>query len=329
VSHTGGGLLLTGGVGYLTKAHGASADNILEVTIVTSDGSVHVCSKDNEPDLFFAVRGAAPNLGIVTQVKAKCYKHPDVTATLLAWPCTVENLKRLTNWSDQEAVLNDTNITPYIGFIPSPDKTPLVAMHAVCVGPPEEDDKYKALLGELEGTGEMALLPVSRVPFSTPQTIFDASFPTMYWYVSQAHNDADIPISDQSVEDLVEAYSKVPMDKGTHPLVALEQRGSKSAGYHQVASDDCAQPRAGQRWEIYVFFGTADQAHAETTRQEGRDMKQVILDTGFQAGGRVHLTNDEPSRIEYYYGSNSERVRAVVAKYDPIRLFASCNGMAF
>ena len=39
VSHTGTGLLLTGGVGYLTKAHGASSDNILEVSIVTSDGS--------------------------------------------------------------------------------------------------------------------------------------------------------------------------------------------------------------------------------------------------------------------------------------------------
>lgn len=43
VSHTGCGLLFTGGVGYLTKAHGTAADNIIEVTIVTSDGKVRSC----------------------------------------------------------------------------------------------------------------------------------------------------------------------------------------------------------------------------------------------------------------------------------------------
>ena len=64
VSHTGCGLLLTGGVGYQCKARGTSADNIIEVTIVTADGQVHTCSKDKESDLFFAVRGAAPNLGV-------------------------------------------------------------------------------------------------------------------------------------------------------------------------------------------------------------------------------------------------------------------------
>ena len=112
VSHTGTGLLLTGGVGYMTKARGASSDNILEVTIVTSDGSIHKCSKDNEPDLFFGVRGAAPNLGIVTEVKIQAYHQPDALCTLLAWPSTDENMQRLFDWADQPAILDDNNITP-------------------------------------------------------------------------------------------------------------------------------------------------------------------------------------------------------------------------
>ena len=86
VSHTGTGLFLTGGVGYLCKAHGASSDSIREVTIVTSDGTVHVCSAEQEPDLFFAVRGAAPNLGIVTEVKAQATNTQTLCAPFAPGP---------------------------------------------------------------------------------------------------------------------------------------------------------------------------------------------------------------------------------------------------
>jgi hypothetical protein len=329
VSHTGCGLLLTGGVGYLTKAYGTSADNIVEVTIVTSDGKVHTCSAENEPDLFFAVRGAAPNLGVVTQVKAKCYKHPDALCTLRAWPSTVENMKRLVDWTDQEAVLNDPNITSYLAFIPSPDlKAHLCAIHVVCIGPPSEDDKYRELIGQLEGTeGDTALLPTSRVPFSTPQTIFDASFPRQYWYVSQTYFPGDSTIGEDAIKDMVEAFNCTDLDP-TMPLVVLEQRGNKTSAYHQFPSESCAQPRFDQRWECFIFFGTQDKDHAEAMRSQGRAMKEAIIKHA-KPGGRCHFTKDEPSRIEFYYGPNSEKVREVVAKYDPKRLFATCNGMEF
>ncbi len=147
VSHTGTGLLLTGGVGYLSKAYGTSSDNILEVTIVTSDGTVHVCSADKKPDLFFAVRGAAPNLGIVTEVKIQAYHHSDALCTLRAWGLTGENMQRLFDWADQPAILDDPNITPYIALIPSPDlQAHLVALHLVCTGPAENDPRITALI---------------------------------------------------------------------------------------------------------------------------------------------------------------------------------------
>mmetsp|Transcript_25573 Transcript_25573/g.55918 ORF Transcript_25573/g.55918 Transcript_25573/m.55918 type:complete len:453 (-) Transcript_25573:219-1577(-) len=329
VSHTGCGLLVTGGVGYLCKAHGASADNIIECTIVTSDGTVHTCSKDHEPDLFFAVRGAAPNLGVITQVKAQGYKHPDALCTLRAWPATSDNLKRLIAWADQDAVLNDTNMTVYIALIPSPDlKARLCAIHVVCVGPEEEDDKYRELIGQLEGTdGDTPLLPTSRVPFSTPQTIFDATFPKQFWYVSQTYFPGDVTIADAAVDDTLNEWSKIPLGP-TVPLVIFEQRGNQTSAYHKFASDSCAQPRFGQRWEAYVFFGTQDKENAEAMRSQGRAVKDTILKHA-HPGGRCHFTKDEPARVDFYYGPNTDKVRQVVAKYDPNRLFASCNGMEF
>lgn len=331
VSHTGCGLLLTGGVGYLSKAHGTSADNITEVTIVTSDGKVHVCTKEEEPDLFFAVRGAAPNLGIVTEVKAQCYKVPDAMCTLRAWPLSLENLQRLIDWADQEAVLNDPTITAYVAMLPSPDKqAALCAIHIVCigVGSPENDQKYNELIEQLDDTGDIVLLPTSRVPFGTPQTIFDATFPRQFWYVSQSYFPSDQTVTSESLQDCIDTYIKVPL-ADTHPLVIWEQRGSDTtSAFHRFPSDACAQPRHRQRWECYVFYGTPDKDNAENCRDQGRAMKETILKHA-QAGGRCHFTKDEPSRVEFYYGENAERVREVVAKYDPLRIFASCNGMEF
>lgn len=331
VSHTGCGLMLTGGVGYLCKAHGTTADNITEVTIVTSDGTAHVCSAAQEPDLFFAVRGAAPNLGIVTEVKARCYHVPDALCTLRVWPCTKDNLKRLTEWSDQDAVLNDPTITPYIALLPSPDMTAhMVGIHIVCIGPAARDGEYKALIGQLEGTeGDVPVLPTSRVPYSTPQTIFDDTFPRQYWYVTQQYFAGDCKLPPEGLDDIVEHFLTMPL--GTiSPLIVLEQRGSTiTSKFHEAPSDACAQPRFGQRWESYIFLGTSDLDHAETMRAEGIGLKGVVS-RHTSAAGRFRLTeDDEPARVDFYYGPNSDRVRDVVAKYDPVHLFTNCNGMEF
>ena len=62
------GLTLGGGLGYLTRRFGWTVDNLLEVEIVTADGAVRRATRDREPDLFWAVRGAGANLGVVTSL---------------------------------------------------------------------------------------------------------------------------------------------------------------------------------------------------------------------------------------------------------------------
>ena len=60
------GLTLGGGLGYLTRRFGWTVDNLLEVEIVTADGAVRRASRDENADLFWAIRGAGANLGVVT-----------------------------------------------------------------------------------------------------------------------------------------------------------------------------------------------------------------------------------------------------------------------
>ena len=68
-----GGLILGGGVGYLSRRQGLTIDNLLEVELVTAEGEVVRASETMNPDLFWAVRGAGFNMGIVTEFVLRVY----------------------------------------------------------------------------------------------------------------------------------------------------------------------------------------------------------------------------------------------------------------
>jgi FAD/FMN-containing dehydrogenase len=81
IGHTGvAGLALGGGMGRLQRKHGFTIDNILGVDIVTADGRMLRVSSDENADLFWGIRGAGANFGVVTSFKLRLYPvGPTVT----------------------------------------------------------------------------------------------------------------------------------------------------------------------------------------------------------------------------------------------------------
>src|SRR5881397_3632980 len=84
VTHTGmAGLTLGGGIGWLMRKYGLTVDQLLSVDLITADGEFVKASENENPDLFWGVRGAGGNFGIVTEFE---FRLNEVGPIVLAGP---------------------------------------------------------------------------------------------------------------------------------------------------------------------------------------------------------------------------------------------------
>src|SRR5439155_1790590 len=121
VSSTGiAGLTLGGGLGWLMGKYGLALDNLRSVELVTAEGKVLRASKDEEPDLFWAVRGGGGNFGVATSFEYQLHPvGPTITGGLIAHP--FEHARDLLRFfRDCTASLPDEHVI-FGGLIHAPD----------------------------------------------------------------------------------------------------------------------------------------------------------------------------------------------------------------
>ncbi|WP_417562361.1 LLM class flavin-dependent oxidoreductase [Microbacterium sp.] len=110
-----GGLATTGGIGFLAREHGLTIDRLRAAEVVLADGSIVRTDATTRPDLFWAIRGAGANVGIVTAFEFEVSPIGDVGWAQLAFQ--VEDVSQFLQGYGQlmQAAPRDTNIFLMMG----------------------------------------------------------------------------------------------------------------------------------------------------------------------------------------------------------------------
>jgi FAD/FMN-containing dehydrogenase len=94
-----GGLTLTGGIGWKVRKYGLALDNVVTAEVVTAGGEVVRASAEENPELFWAIRGGGGNFGIVTAFEFAAHPTTDVFHGRIAFPAS-EAATVLQGWAE-------------------------------------------------------------------------------------------------------------------------------------------------------------------------------------------------------------------------------------
>lgn len=154
------GYSLGGGVGFLGRRHGIQANRLTAVEMALADGRTVRASADEEPDLFWAVRGGGGSFGAAISLEFELVELPEFQAGALAWPWerSEEVAKRWLNWCGDapEEISSGLRLIqfPPLEQIPEPVRgRRLVMIDAVYAG--DADSARECLAGLRELAPEM------------------------------------------------------------------------------------------------------------------------------------------------------------------------------
>ena len=320
VTDTGvAGLALGSGSGWLERKLGFTCDNLVAAEVVTADGRQVVASEDENPDLFWGLRGGGGNFGVVTAFHFRLHPvGPIVLGGMLMYPAEVaRELVRvyrdfMLTARDEVGTALAFITAPPVDFVPEPVRgQPVVGIIVCYVGPVEEGEADLAPLREFGPPGVDLVQPM---PYVAVQQLLDP--PNQkgmqnYW---TADFLADLP--DEAVDTLVEHATK-PVS----PLsqIILVPMGGAVA---RVPEDAMAFGQRTAPWNIHYLSmwpdPNANDENIAYTRAIASAMKPWTT-------GRAYLNfigDEGTGRVEAAFGPEKyARLQALKDTWDPTNLF--------
>jgi FAD/FMN-containing dehydrogenase len=313
------GLTLGGGFGYLTRRWGWTTDNIVGVDLVTAEGQPVRASGDQNPDLFWALRGGGGNFGVVTGIDYQLYPvGPEVVGGIVAWPAdaasgVLELYRKLSKAAPPELTLVVfMRPAPPAPWLPKEiHGKPIVAMLACHSGHPDDGEKAVA---PIKAFGKPVGDILVRRPYAQLQSMLDATQPKgrRYYWKSEY-----LPgIEPDLCEKVMAHAAKIPSPHSAVILFQLEGALNRLEGACSATGNRDARYvlNIAASWEQT----DADHANIQWAREAWADMKT------FSTGGTYinFLTADEGrERIEAALGGGIQRLAEVKGKWDPLNMF--------
>jgi alkanesulfonate monooxygenase SsuD/methylene tetrahydromethanopterin reductase-like flavin-dependent oxidoreductase (luciferase family) len=130
-----GGLATAGGLGYLARRHGLTIDHVVAAEMVLADGRQLRIDKDNYPDLFWALRGAGGNFGVVTAFELEAYEVGDVIFAQVTYDLSdPETL--LPRWAEAVTAA-PRDLTSFLSMMPARAGNPAIGQASIVIANPD------------------------------------------------------------------------------------------------------------------------------------------------------------------------------------------------
>jgi len=306
------GLTLGGGIGWLMGSYGLSCDNLLSVDIVTADGQLLKASANENPDLFWGVRGGGGNFGVVTSFEFQLHPVSQILGGMVIH--TLENAREVLQFYREFTRTAPPELVCTAGLLTSPDGVPVIALVVGYNGSPEAGER---VLQPLRSFGTPVVDDINVRPYVVQQHMFDEGFPAgqqNYWKSNYVES-----LSDDAIDILIERFGAVPSP--TSAMIIEHIGGAVS----QVGEDDTAFSHRQSPYNLLIVGIWPDAKDNDVHRHWVRETWDAMQP--FSAG-RVYVnylgqTADEGAeRIkEAYSVEKYERLLQLKKQYDPTNLF--------
>ena len=300
VSHTGvGGLTLGGGMGWLARQYGLSCDNLVSCELVTAAAEVVRASADENPALFWGLRGGGGNFGVVTEFEFRL--HDTGTRALsveLDFP-VMDATAAMTRWRDLSAT------APRRATYTATVSGGVATLGFVWVGDLEEGRKHARAMGALGAPRERRVVELTYLDLQRREDSPQAHALRRYW---KGHYFRELP--DAAIEGLL----------AHDPTVAASIQA-----YGGVIAEVADEATAfSQRQTAFEYVGAArwtDPAEDETRIATARQSAAAL--EPYASGVYVNVLGDDSAAgvRRAYSPAKLARLTALKDAVDPDNVF--------
>jgi len=309
VSHTGvAGFALGGGFGRLARKLGLACDNLISADLVTAEGRALHASKNENADLFWALRGGGGNFGAVTAFEFRAHPSPRTIggAVVFAFQNPRELLRA---YADFSAAASD-EFFAMVDIVPTPEGQRVMVVEVCHCG---DDPQAERELATLRKIGTVVNDTVRAAPYEALQTGIDAHYPAGrgYYLKSGFVRDISPTLIDAVVDHLQAAPAPFCIASFLQLGGAISRVDPQATAYwHREAGHQV------------LLAGVWDEAEPAATRREWVRQGWATLEPRTD-GFYVNLIapDDAGPRIRNTYGANYQRLATIKRRYDPTNLF--------
>jgi hypothetical protein len=310
VAETGiSGLTLGGGLGWLMSKYGLSCDNVVGVELVTAEGRVVTANAEENPDLYWGVRGGSGNFGVVTSFQYRLYPVSRVVGGIVWYP--VERAAELLRFFRNYLAAAPDELTSYGAFL-SDGNTSMFGFLVCYCG---DADSGQKLLKPLRSQGSPLSDSIRPMTYLEMQALLGAYFPPeppLAFYVKSGFLRE---LSDAAVDALVERAKDPPPT----PWISLVEHFQGVAARSDETAGAFSHRTLG--FDVETAASWQDPQFAERGTKWVRSVAEALQP--FAAGDvYVNRLGDEgEERVRAAYGANYPRLVALKNRYDPTNFF--------